>query len=122
MKGTLLKLFIMIIIFICMVVGICKYSSKEGEELNKLLDNKVCFSRTLIDMKASNNHLYWIVRIRIDSSNVKKYSQLNDNYLFPYRIKNNIAEIYCTVPIRKGLIYGKSKVYINSNMKDLKNL
>ncbi len=58
MKGTLLKLFIMIIIFICMVVGICKYSSKEGEELNKLLDNKVCFSRTLIDMKASNNHLY----------------------------------------------------------------
>jgi hypothetical protein len=119
MKQTVLKLLIMFLVFICMVVSVYKCSIKEEKKLDKLLDNGIVFSGTVIYTKASKNHSYGIVRIKLDSSNVKEYAKFSDEYLFPYRIKDSIAEVYCTVPRRELLIYKKSKVYINSNMRDL---
>lgn len=119
MKEILVKLFVGFILLTIVTIGIFKCTSKEYEERDKLLDNGIVFSGTVIYTKASKNHSYGIVRIKLDSSNVKEYAKFSDEYLFPYRIKDSIAEVYCTVPRRELLIYKKSKVYINSNMRDL---
>ena len=119
MKEILVKLFVGFIFLILITIGIFKCTSKEYDERDKLLDNGIIFYGTIIYTKASYNHSYGIVRIKIDSSNVKEYSQLSDNYLFPYRIKDSIAEIYCTVPNHDEIKYGKTKVYINSDLRKL---
>lgn len=119
MKEILVKLTIGFILLILTAIGIFKCSSKESEKVDKLLNNGIIFYGTIIYTNASYNHSYGIVRIKIDSSNVKEYSQLSDNYLFPYRIKDSIAEIYCTVPSYDEIEYGKTKVYINSDLRKL---
>ena len=85
------------------------------EKTDKLLDNNIYFTGTLIYMKASNNHTYGIVRVKIDSSNVKSYYKQSDSFIFPYRIENDIAEVYTYVPILSGLVYNKTKVIVDSN-------
>lgn len=119
MKEILVKLTIGFILLILTAIGMFKCSSKESEKVDKLLNNGIIFYGTIIYTNASYNHSYGIVRIKIDSSNVKEYSQLSDNYLFPYRIKDSIAEIYCTVPSYDEIEYGKTKVYINSDLRKL---
>ena len=119
MKEILVKLSIGFILLILTAIGMFKCSSKESEKVDKLLNNGIIFYGTIIYTNASYNHSYGIVRIKIDSSNVKEYSQLSDNYLFPYRIKDSIAEIYCTVPSYDEIEYGKTKVYINSDLRKL---
>ena len=119
MKEILVKLTIGFILLILTAIGVFKCSSKESEKVDKLLNNGIIFYGTIIYTNASYNHSYGLVRIKIDSSNVKEYSQLSDNYLFPYRIKDSIAEIYCTVPSYDEIEYGKTKIYINSDLRKL---
>ena len=119
MKEILVKLSIGFILLILTAIGLFKCSSKESEKVDKLLNNGIIFSGIVIDTNVSSNGTFGIIRVKIDSSNVKEYSQLSDNYLFPYRIKDSIAEIYCTVPSYDEIEYGKTKVYINSDLRKL---
>jgi hypothetical protein len=127
MKQTVLKLLIMFLVFICMVVSVYKCSIKEEKKLDKLLDNGIVFSGTVIDTKISNNGNFGIAVIKVDSSNVKEYAKFSDEYLFPYRIKDSIAEIYCYLPRyskvdkikliskdRMIYFYNKDKIKFNS--------
>jgi hypothetical protein len=107
----------MFLVFICMVIVIFKCNSKEVEELNKVLDNGIVFSGKVIDTKISSNHCFGIAVIKVDSSNVKEYAKFSDEYLFPYRIKDSIAEIYTYVPAELEASYGKTKVSLNSNKR-----
>jgi hypothetical protein len=107
----------MFLVFICMVIVIFKCNSKEVEELHKVLDNGIVFSGKVIDTKISSNHCFGIAVIKVDSSNVKEYAKFSDEYLFPYRIKDSIAEIYTYVPAELEASYGKTKVSLNSNKR-----
>ena len=71
MKEILVKLFVCFIFLILITIGIFKCTSKEYDERDKLLDNGIIFYGTIIYTKASYNHSYGIVRIKIDSYNVK---------------------------------------------------
>lgn len=107
----------MFLVFICMVVSVYKCSIKEEKKLDKLLDNGIVFSGKVIDTKISSNHCFGIAVIKVDSSNVKEYAKFSDEYLFPYRIKDSIAEIYTYVPAELEASYGKTKVSLNSNKR-----
>jgi hypothetical protein len=126
MKRTILKLLIKLLVFICMVIVIFKCSSKEVEELNKVLDNGIVFSGKVIDTKISSNHCFGIAVIKLDSSNVKEYAKFSDEYLFPYRIKDSIAEVYCYLSEEdKGnrikVVSNNKKIYIYNNVKSNPN-
>ena len=117
MKEILVKLTIGFILLILTAIGMFKCSSKESEKVDKLLDNGIIFSGIVIDTNVSSNGTFGIIRIKIDSSNVKEYSQLSDNYLFPYRIKDSIAEVYCYVPLHQGITLGITRLKLESNMR-----
>jgi hypothetical protein len=111
----------MFLVFICMVIVIFKCNSKEVEELNKVLDNGIVFSGKIIDTKISSNHCFGIAVIKVDSSNVKEYAKLfSDEYLFPYRIKDSIAEVYCHISDdskRIKVVSNNREVYFYANDK-----
>jgi len=117
-REVAIKIFFFLV-FICTIMLWYKCSSEMGEKTNKLLDNNIYFTGTLIYMKASNNHIYGLIRVKIDSSNVKNYYKQSDDYIFPYRIENDTAEIYCYVPILSGLTYDKTKVILDSNKRNV---
>jgi hypothetical protein len=127
MKEILVKLFVGFILLTLVTIGIFKCTSKEYEERDKLLDNGIVFSGKVIDTKISNNGNFGIAVIKLDSSNVKEYAKFSDEYLFPYRIKDSIAEIYCYLPRyskvdkikliskdRMIYFYNKDKIKFNS--------
>lgn len=95
MKEILVKLSIGLILLIFITIGIFKCTSKEYDQRDKLLDNGIVFSGTIVNTSISSNGTFGIAVIKLDSSNVKEYANFSNNYLFPYRIKDSIAEIYC---------------------------
>jgi hypothetical protein len=126
MKEILVKLFVGFILLTLVTIGIFKCTSKEYEERDKLLDNGIVFSGKVIDTKISSNHCFGIAVIKLDSSNVKEYAKFSDEYLFPYRIKDSIAEVYCYLyeedkGNRIKVVSNNKKIYIYNNVKSNPN-
>ena len=120
MKEILVKLFVGFIFLILITIGIFKCTSKEYDERDKLLDNGIVFSGTIVNTSVSLNGTFGIIKIKLDSSNVKEYAKFSDEYLFPYRIKDSIAEIYCYVPLHQGITIGVTTLKLESDKRFIK--
>lgn len=80
----------------------------------ELIKNDVEFTGTVTNFIISNNHSFGIVELKISESNVSNYEKkLPGSYLFPYKIKDSIAELYVEIPPSKIELGLKAKV--NSN-------
>src|SRR5690554_4651776 len=58
-----------------------------------LLTNDVEFSGKIIGLKVSNNHLFGIITVKIDSTNTQEFLSLGTT-AFPYQIKDSMTKIY----------------------------
>lgn len=83
---------------------------------DELLANNVEFSGKIVGLKVSNNHLFSIITIKIDSTNTQEFLSL-DTTAFPYQIKDSVAEIYhyTSTYLQKG-----TRVKVNSNQKKIR--
>src|SRR5690554_946674 len=83
---------------------------------DELLANNVEFSGKIVGLKVSNNHLFSIITIKIDSTTTKEFLP-SGTQTYPYRIKDSVAEIYhyTSTYLQKG-----TRVKLNSNQKKIR--
>jgi len=114
-----LRFIILITIFVCIVIYFNKQSSVEQIESNNYLNNGIVFEGTVTRFKASNNHTFGIIQLKITKSNVKEFNKILKSGIYPYRIKGDLAELYCTVSIDRKLgdvvkvLSNESTIYYN---------
>ncbi|MDJ1503643.1 hypothetical protein [Xanthocytophaga agilis] len=102
-----------------------KSATRETRKRAKHLENNIVFEGRIIDFAQSNNHAFGLIRIQVSKSNVKQFHQslragrvLPDTMWYPYRIQDNIAEIYSTISNRKvgemvKVISNQQTIYYN---------
>ncbi len=102
----------MFIVLVGMIIYLKKTGTQEYAKKNEVLDNDVNFSGHVIAVKQSNNHAFGIIILKIIQSNVNNFNDKLKNSIYPYRIQENIAELYTIIPdgIQEGDIVNlKSK-------------
>ena len=87
--------------------------NKDKLESDTLLTNNIEFEGEIIDLKVSDNHLFGIIKLKVDNTNTKIFLSSDIN-IYPYRIKDSIAEVYnyISYDLRKGI-----RVKVNSNKR-----
>jgi hypothetical protein len=75
-----------------------KLSAIEHDKYAPLMLNQVRFSGQIVSLNPSRNHRFGIVGIKLQSTNSDKIAKTKDSILFPYRIEDHYAEVYCYVP------------------------
>jgi hypothetical protein len=86
---------ILFALFIGMVVLVNRYEKEELRKSNVLLTNNVEFEGHITGFDRSGNHDFGVIRIKVMKSNVQEFNRSQQDTFFPYRIKGNLAEIYC---------------------------
>lgn len=76
---------------------------KQQERLSKHLYNNIAFEGIVTDLKKSGNHAFGIIQLELTKSNVKYFSDSVPEGILPYRVRGNIAELYCTVNVDRKL-------------------
>ncbi|PWS29290.1 hypothetical protein DHW03_05590 [Pedobacter yonginense] len=91
--------------------------SKKNAPLDKLLINHVYLTGTVVSYDKSTNHSFGIVRVKVGKSNVENIDFSKSDFLFPYRVKKNYAELYGYIPpeIKVG-----QTIILDSNQKSVK--
>lgn len=124
-KSTILK----IILFTIWLVTIITYLNFGGgtylKEM-KLLKNGVVFEGKILKIYTSNNHNFGLILVKITSSNKKTFKKRLPENIFPYQIKDSIAEIYTIIDFEENyinkhikLISDKEKIYIIDQNKHI---
>lgn len=85
--------------------------NKEKIKSDVLLTNNIKFSGEILDLKVSKNHLFGIIKLKVDNTNTKMFLPPDTN-MYPYKIKDSIAEVYHYISndLKKGI-----RVEVNSN-------
>lgn len=91
----------LLLVFVFMVFYLVKDSDKHMKKMNKYLDNSIIFEGQVNRIQVSNNHAFGILELKIIQSNVKEFDQKPKNGIYPYKIRNGIAELYGTVSIER---------------------
>lgn len=92
---------------------------KQQEKYNKYLHNNIEFEGLVTNLKRTGNRAFGIIQLELTKSNVKYFSDSVQEGIFPYRIRGNIAELYCMVsPNRKlndtlKVISNNRRIYYN---------
>jgi len=84
----------------------------EKKESDNLMQNGVVFTGTILNLNASKNHAFGVIKLKIN--NTSSLNFINSNIIYPYQIKDSIAEVYHTITykLHKGMI-----VKVDSNKK-----
>ncbi|MDO5614807.1 MAG: hypothetical protein Q4G16_01360 [Cruoricaptor ignavus] len=83
------------------------------------LYNNVEFEGYVTNFERSNNHSFGIIQLKVIKSNTLDFDKKIETGIYPYKIKGDIAEIYCTVSVdrKKGdvvkVISNNETVYYN---------
>ncbi|UIR57746.1 hypothetical protein LZQ00_07960 [Sphingobacterium sp. SRCM116780] len=76
-------------------------SKKEIAKSNRLLHNNVAFEGIIVRIQRSNNHAFGIIELKLIKCNVNDFykSIVHNEFkgIYPYRIKNDLAELYTTI-------------------------
>lgn len=92
-----LKFILLLGLLILVVIYYNKSSDIRMRESKELLKNNIVFEGKVLDFKRSNNHAFGIIKLEVIESNVKVFNKTLEKGIYPYRIENGIAEVYCTV-------------------------
>lgn len=104
MKRFLFKI-AFIALFVCMVIFTERSQSKRYALINNTMLNHFSIEGRVNKVSASNNRSFGIIQITIDSIYAGNYIDTPlKNGIYPYKVRNHIAEIYTEVPndIQKG--------------------
>lgn len=98
-----LSYIVLLIIFICMVFYFLKQSNKEARKSNDYLNNNIVFEGTITNIRRSTNHAFGIIELKLIRSSVKEFDEKIEEGIYPYKIRDGKAELYCTVSIERKL-------------------
>lgn len=90
-------------LFICMIYWFYNLREKQQEKFDKHLHNNIAFEGLVTNLKRTGNHDFGIIQLKLTKSNVKYFSDSVQEGIFPYRIRGDIAELYCSVNMYRKL-------------------
>ena len=99
------------------VIIVYQSSKKEILQNDKTIKNNIVFSGIITNLNVSGNHAFGILQLKIIETNNNSFNFNTQNYIFPYKIKDSIAEIYTHISIPE--IEKGYKVVVNSNNKTI---
>ncbi|AQX07991.1 hypothetical protein BBD34_04740 [Elizabethkingia ursingii] len=114
-----LKYLILFSFFIGIIIYYTKSSDIAMKESAEYLRNNVEFEGYVTGFEQSNNHAFGIIRLQLTKWNTQNFNREIKEGIFPYRIEEGVAELYCTVSVerKKGdivnLISNKQTIYYN---------
>lgn len=98
-----LRYIILLIVFISMVFYCNRQSDKKTKNSDDLLNNSIVFEGTITKFQASTNHAFGIIQLKLIRSSIKEFDKEIKEGIYPYKIKGDTAELYCTVSIERKL-------------------
>ncbi|WP_433833400.1 hypothetical protein [Flavobacterium anhuiense] len=90
--------------------------TNEASKSIKLLKNNIKINGNIIDLKISKNHSFGIITLKIAHTNTKTFMPFVNENLYPYAIKDSVAEIYhyISIDLKKGM-----KVELDSDTRNI---
>ena len=98
LRFAILSLFLVIV-----VIYFTRYSAKESKKRNEILENNIVFKGFVTGFTASNNHAFGIIQLKLTHCTVQDFNKTLPASIYPYQIKDSIAELYCTVSIERKI-------------------
>ena len=99
----ILRIAILLMFLLTVVMYLAKSSAKESKKRNEALKNNIVFEGLVTSFKASDNHAFGIIRLKLIHCNVKDFDNILPAGIYPYQVKDSIAELYCTVSIKRKI-------------------
>lgn len=105
-----------------LVIAVIYYNKSANvamKQSTEYLHNNVEFEGYVTGFEQSNNHAFGVVHLKLTKSNTQEFNKTLKKGIYPYRIKGDIAELYCTVSVerRKGdiikLVSNEQTIYYN---------
>ncbi len=93
----------LLMLFICMICWFNYLREKQQEKFDKYLHNNIEFEGLVTDLKRTGNHEFGIIQLKLTKSHVKYFRDSVQEGIFPYRIRGDIAELYCSVSTDRKL-------------------
>lgn len=118
----MLKYLRYVILFGVLVAVVIYYNRSSDAAMKKsseYLHNNVEFEGYVTGFEQSDNHAFGVIHLKLTKSNTLEFNKIIKNGIYPYRIKGDIAELYCTVSVerKKGdiikLVSNEQTIYYN---------
>lgn len=107
-----------VIIVLLIIVSILNKNDwrKDKAISDRLMSNNIRFSGVISDLKPSINHTFGVITLKIKITNTQFFSPKTGTNLFPYAIRDSVAEIYSTISynLKKGDL-----VAVDSNSQEV---
>jgi len=104
---------------IAVVIYYNRSSDVAMKKSSEYLHNNVEFEGCVTGFEQSDNHAFGVIHLKLTKSNTPEFNKIIKNGIYPYRIKGDIAELYCTVSVerKKGdivkLVSNEQTIYYN---------
>ncbi|MCJ7932442.1 MAG: hypothetical protein MUW56_02095 [Chryseobacterium sp.] len=105
--------------FVAIIIYYNKSSDIATKQSVQYLRNNVEFEGYVTGFEQSDNHAFGVIHLKLTKSNTQEFNKVIKEGIYPYRIKGDIAELYCTVSVdrKKGdivkLVSEEQIVYYN---------
>nr|WP_315035465.1 hypothetical protein [uncultured Chryseobacterium sp.] len=105
--------------FVTVIIYYNKSSDATMKKSEEYLHNSIEFEGYVTGFEQSNNHSFGVVHLKLTKSNTKEFNKIIKKGIYPYRIKGDMAELYCTISVerRKGdivkLVSNEQTIYYN---------
>lgn len=119
MISKYLKYIILLAFLATVIIYYNKSADYEMKQSAEDLYNNIEFEGYITGFKRSDNHAFGVIYLKLTKRNVSEFDKILKKGIYPYKIKGNIGELYCTVSIerKKGdfikLISNHETVYYN---------
>jgi hypothetical protein len=123
---TFLKFIITLAFFSVIIIYYNKSSDTAMEQSKQLLHNNIEFEGFVTDFEESSNHGFGVIYLELTKSNIQDFNKIPEKGIYPYRINEKTAELYCTVfpNIKKGdtikTVSNEAMIYYNPQESDAK--
>lgn len=114
-----LKYVILLAFLAVVIIYYNKSSDAEMKQSAEYLRNDVEFEGYVTGFEQSSNHAFGVIHLKLTKSNIQEFNKALKRGIYPYRIKGDVAELYCTVSVerKKGdvvkLVSNKEIIYYN---------
>ncbi len=114
-----LKYVILLAFLAVVIIYYNKSSDAEMKQSAEYLRNDVEFEGYVTGFEQLSNHAFGVIYLKLTKSNIQEFNKALKRGIYPYRIKGDVAELYCTVSVerKKGdvvkLVSNKETIYYN---------
>ena len=115
--------FLRYVVLLGFLVAVVIYYNRSSDvamkKSSEYLHNNVEFEGYVTGFEQSDNHAFGVIHLKLTKSNTPEFNKIIKNGIYPYRIKGDIAELYCTVSKKKKkgdivkLVSNEQTIYYN---------